>query len=202
MTPTTSLASRSVLLVDDHRVFTDVLAFALDAQPGLRCVAVANSAGAALATAAFDIAIVDLQLPDGDGLDVVRELRARHPAALLIVLTGHPGPGLTERARAAGADAALAKDDALGSVLDAIRRAEPDAAPSAVPHLSPRERQVLALLATGAPAGRIAAELGLSLHTVRDYVKALLAKLGARSQLDAVAVAGRLGLLARPDRFR
>ncbi|GAA2575500.1 response regulator transcription factor [Dactylosporangium fulvum] len=202
--------SRAVLVIDDHRVFTDVLSFALDAQPDLRCVAVAHSARDALATAAhrgFDVAIVDLQLPDGTGLDVVHELRALRPDAQLIVLTGHPRPGLAEQARDAGADALLAKDDALRSVLDVIRGTEPPdetagGAPVPVPRLSPREREVLTLLATGAHAGQIAGELDLSVHTVRDYVKAILSKLGAHSQLDAVAAADRLGLIVRADRFR
>src|SRR5258705_4946793 len=115
-TVTVSRSPRAVLVIDDHRVFTDVLSFALDAQPDLRCVAVAHSARDALAKAAgcdFDVAIVDLQLPDGSGLNVVGELRALRPAAQLIVLTGHPQPGLAEQARGAGADAFLAKDDAL-----------------------------------------------------------------------------------------
>ncbi|WP_433064032.1 response regulator [Dactylosporangium sp. CS-033363] len=196
---------RSVLLVDDHRVFADALAFALDAQPGLRCAAVAGSVRGALDAAAahpFDVAIVDLNLPDGGGLTVVAHLRAAHPAAQVIVLTGHDQPGLAERARRAGADVFLPKDDALRSVLDAIRGGGTDPAPDGPPRLSPREREVLTLLAGGLDANRIAGELELSLHTVRDYLKAIRAKLGVHSQLDAVLAADRLGLVARADRFR
>ena len=196
-----------LLLIDDHRIFTDVLAFALDAQPDLRCVAVAHTARDGLARAAgcdFDVAIVDLHLPDGRGLDVIRDLRRHGPAAQLILLTGHVTPGLAEQAEEAGADALVAKDDALRAVLDVIRDAEPPGATAAPapPPLSPREREVLALLASGRHAGQIAGDLALSVHTVRDYIKAILAKLGAQSQLDAVVTAGRLGLIADPDRFR
>jgi len=194
---------RAVFLVDDHRVFADALAFALDAQPDLRCVAVAGSVRGALDAAAgcaFDVAIVDLNLPDGGGLTVVQQLRSLRPDALLIVLTGHDQPGLAERARRAGADVFLPKDDALRSVLDAIRGTEPSA--EALPRLSPREREVLALLAAGRPATRIASELELSVHTVRDHLKSIRSKLGVQSQLDAVLAADRLGLVARADRFR
>src|SRR5690349_12449573 len=93
--------TRAVLLVDDHRVFAEALAFALDAQPDLHCAAVAGSVRGALDAAAacdFDVAIVDLNLPDGGGLTVVGHLRALRPAAQLIVLTGHDQPGLAERA--------------------------------------------------------------------------------------------------------
>nr|BFE57901.1 response regulator transcription factor [Dactylosporangium thailandense] len=197
------MPTRAVLLVDDHRVFADALAFALDAQPDLRCVAVAGSVRGALEAAAgcaFDVAIVDLNLPDGGGLTVVGHLRSLRPDAQLIVLTGHDRPGLADRARRAGADVFLPKDDALRSVLDAIRGT--GAAPQPVPRLSPRESEVLALLAAGRPASRIASELELSVHTVRDYLKTIRAKLGVQSQLDAVLAADRLGLVARADRFR
>ncbi|MEV0133062.1 response regulator [Dactylosporangium sp. NPDC050688] len=115
-----------MLLIDDHRVFTDALAFALDAQPDLRCVAVANSARDGLAKAAvydFDVAIVDLYLPNAGGLAVVDELRAMRPAALLVVLTGHPRADLAAAAHRAGADAFLAKDDTLNAVLGVLRGA-------------------------------------------------------------------------------
>ncbi|WP_432994151.1 response regulator [Dactylosporangium sp. CA-233914] len=199
--------TRAVLLVDDHRVFADALAFALDAQPDLRCVAVAGSVRGALDAAAagdFDVAIIDLNLPDGGGLTVVEQLRALRPAAQLIVLTGHDQPGLAERTRRAGADVFLPKDDALCSVLDAIRGGDGpgEPGPDGLPRLSPREREVLALLASGHDATRIAAALELSVHTVRDYIKTLRAKLGVRSQLDAVLTADRFGLVARADRFR
>lgn len=197
---TVATRARAVLVVDDHRVFTDVLAFALDAQPDLRCVGVAHTARDALVLAAvrdFDVAIVDLQLPDRGGLEVIGELRALRPAAQLIVLTGHARPELAERAEQSGADAFLPKDDALQSVLAVIRgTSQADAGELSPPRrLSRREHDVLARLAAGRNASQISTELGLSVHTVRDYIKAILAKLGAQSQLDAVMTATRLGLI-------
>ena len=86
----------------------------------------ANSARDGLAKAAvydFDVAIVDVHLPDADGLAVVDELRAIRPAALLVVLTGHPRADLAAAAYRAGAHAFLAKDDALHAVLGVLRGA-------------------------------------------------------------------------------
>jgi DNA-binding NarL/FixJ family response regulator len=213
-TPATPAGSRErgVLLIDDHRVFTDVLALALDAQPDLRCVAVAHSVREGLAKAAvydFDAAIVDLNLPDSGGLSALSGLHRLRPHAQLIVLTAHPRADLAAAAYRAGAHAFLAKDDALHSVLGVIRGARPDprraqsarSSTTARPQLTPREHEVLAMLATGADARRIARDLRLSLHTVRDYIKAILAKLGVHSQNAAVAAATEVGLLTDGKRF-
>lgn len=205
--PEHGLRQRGVLLIDDHRVFTDVLAFALDAQPDLRCVAVAHSVRDGVAKAAvydFDVAIVDLYLPDGGGLSAIGQLHALRPNAQLIVLTDHPRADLAATAYRAGADAFLTKDDTLNAVLGIIRGTRRDprritpvsAHSNAGPQLTPREHQVLTLLAAGADARRIARDLRLSLYTVRDYIKAILAKLGVHSQHAAVAAATELGLIA------
>ncbi|MCO1657054.1 response regulator transcription factor [Pseudonocardia humida] len=194
-----------VLLVDDHRVFTDALRISLDLQPGLRCAAVAHSARDGLARAgAVDVAaaVVDLVLPDADGLDVVAALRARRPAVRVIVLTAHPRPELAQRALAAGAVGFLGKDAPLERILAALRAADaehpvvdvPPAAEAAV-RLTHREHEVLRGLGAGLDATRIAGELGLSVHTTRGHIKAVLAKLGAQNQLGAVVTAQRLGLV-------
>lgn len=182
-----------VFLVDDHRVFTDLLALGLDASPDLRCRGVAHSIAEARATTpAYDVAVVDLQLPDGSGLDLVGFLRP------VLLLTAHP-----HAARRAGAAGVLGKEAPLAEILAAIRRVaaggavEPAATwPADAPHLTPRELDVLVELGRGRDAARIAVALGLSLHTVRDHIRALMAKLGVHSQLDAVVTAGRLGLIA------
>jgi two-component system response regulator DesR len=198
---------RGVLVIDDQRLFTDVLTVALDAQPDLHCVAAAGTVRDGLVKAHacdFDVAIVDLHLPDGGGLNVVASLRALRPSAQLVVLTSHARPGLLAAARRAGADALLVKDQPLRTVLDVIRGADQPrphvTAPAEVPRLTPREREVLELLASGTQAQQIARELGLSLHTVRDHIRAILGKLGAHSQLDAVVTADRLGLIGHHER--
>ncbi|BCB75235.1 response regulator transcription factor [Phytohabitans flavus] len=200
----------SLLLIDDHRVFTDSLALSLDLEPDLCCVATAQTARDGLAKAAafhFDAAVVDLHLPDGDGIDVIADLRRLRPAARVIVLTAHPRPDLADRAVAAGAVAFLSKDTGLQRILTAIRTA--DATRPTVDRrihrpqvmLTPREYDVLRQLAQGRDATRCATELGLSVYTTRDHIKALMGKLGARTQLEAVISADRLGLISIGSRY-
>src|SRR5689334_4223920 len=138
----------AVLVVDDHRVFTDALRTSLGRQRDVAAVVVAHSVREALARArctALDAAIVDLDLPDGSGLDVVSALRELRPGARTIVLTAHARSDLAERALVAGAAAFLAKEGTLDRVLAALRDPAP-AAPvveAAVPagrvELTPRE---------------------------------------------------------------
>lgn len=197
----------AVLLIDDHRVFTDLLALTLDMQPDLRCVGVAHTVADGLATAAaveFDVAIVDLQLPDGPGFGAIAPLLEMRPHARIVVLTAHPRAALAERAIAMGAVAFLAKDGALAEILTAVRHAaverpvicaELRQVTGAALHLTPRELDVLRELGAGSDAPRIAAALGISMYTTRDHIKSILAKLDVHSQLEAVVTAGRLGLI-------
>jgi DNA-binding NarL/FixJ family response regulator len=203
----------SLLLIDDHRVFTDLLALTLDLQPDMACVAVAHTAREGLEKAAvvdFTVAIVDLQLPDAGGLETIDRLRALRPAARIIVLTAHPRADLARRALAAGAVAFLAKDAALAEILAAVRTASPErpvlaaelrGAPADAVRLTAREHDVLRSLGRGLDASRIAAALGISLHTTRDHIKAVMTKLGVHSQLDAVVSAERLGLITIGSRY-
>ena len=197
----------AVLVVDDHRVFTDALRIGIGAHPGVRCAGVAHSAHEAMARAAvidLDVALVDLDLPDADGLELVGRLRAAHPGVRAIVLTAFARPELADRALAAGAVGFLGKDGTLERILTAVRTA--DAANPVVDAaverargeriaLTGREHEVLRRLAMGHDAGRIAQDLGISRYTTRDHIKAVLGKLGAHSQLAAVVAAERLGLV-------
>jgi DNA-binding NarL/FixJ family response regulator len=201
-----------VLLLDDHRVFTDLLELSLGLQPDLHCVAVAHTAREGLAKAAavdFAVAVVDLQLPDAGGLDLIPRLRELRPDARIVVLTAHPRADLADRALAAGAVAFLGKDAALATILAAVRSA--DAArpvveaeacrPAPRIGLTHREYDVLRQLGQGLDASRIATTLGISLHTTRDHIKSVMAKLGVHSQLGAVVSAERLGLISLGSRY-
>jgi DNA-binding NarL/FixJ family response regulator len=199
----------SLLVIDDHRVFTDTLALSLDLEPDLCCVATAQTARDGLAKAAafeVDVAIVDLDLPDASGIEVVAELLALRPAMRAIVLTAHPRADLASRALLAGAAAFLPKDAALRSILSAVRTADParpvvDAPRQPAVSLTAREYDVLRQLAQGFDAHRCATALGLSVYTTRDHIKALMGKLSAHTQLEAVVAADRLGLISVGSRY-
>lgn len=202
-------ATRRVLVVDDHRVLADLIAHAVDAGEDTECVGVAGDIDDALALAEQarpDTIVVDAQLPSGDGVELLPRLRAVVPDLRIIVLTARPRPDRERVAFDAGAVGYLGKDAPLATLLAAIRDASPEAPArdprmqeqAAAAHplaLSPREREVLALLAEGRYVQQIAIELGLSAYTTRDHVKSILAKLGASSQLEAVAIAAREGLV-------
>ena len=171
----------------------------LNAQPDFECAAVVHTvaeARSAAATVAFAAAIVDLGLPDGDSAQLVAELLRCVPEARIVVLTAHPRTDIARRALAAGARRVLPKQGRLDDVLDALR--EPDSSPPPQMTegvLSPREREVIALLAQGLDTRGVARVLGLSAYTVRGHIKSILAKLGAHSQLEAVIAAAHEGIV-------
>ncbi|MCV9994153.1 response regulator transcription factor [Paeniglutamicibacter sp. ZC-3] len=199
--------SQQVLILDDHTVFVELLQLALNNSPGISCKLTARTIAEAEAVAArhdFTVAIVDVQLPDGSGIDAVSRLRELRPDSRIVVLTANPRAQLAHAALAAGACAFLAKDGSLEEVIRAVSHANAThpvitrnlvRRKSAEGGLTPREQEVLELLGQGLSAAQIAVQLSLSLYTVRDHIKSVLAKLGCRSQLDAVSKALRLGLL-------
>jgi DNA-binding NarL/FixJ family response regulator len=209
-----------VLVVDDHQTFAELLSRALDAERDLRCVGHAQSSREALQAVARlnpDLVLMDLRLPDRDGIATTAELVREHPDLKVLILTAHASLADVERAASAGATGFLAKDGSLTDVLDALRTARrgslilPDGLLAALSsladrdsaarqwHLTPRELEVLRLLGGGRDPRGIAKDLGVSLHTCRGYVKAVLAKLGVHSQLEAVVVATRTGLIRLDD---
>ncbi len=204
-----------VLVVDDHRTFTDLLAFALEGQPDLTCLGTAHTVEEAVALATRlvpDVVLMDVRVGDGDGVAATAELTSRLPQTRVVVLTGHPTHSLLERAAAAGACCLLPKDSSLDEALTAIRSAprsgfvvhpkllkmlmssRQDPEPS-VPSLAPREHEVLQLLADGVDVSGIARRLQISVSTCRGYVRGVFTKLDAHSQIEAVAIAKRLGLV-------
>ncbi len=208
-----------VLVVDDHRTFADLLALALAGQQDLECVGTATTAATALALAGRldpDVVVMDVRLGEDDGLAVTAELTARSADVRVVVLTAHATQSLLERAAEVGACCLLPKDGSLEEMLVGLRSARRggfvvhptlmhtlmtgrrsiDPPP---PALTQREHDVLARLAKGVDARSIARELGISVHTCRGHVRSLLGKLGAHSQLEAVATAIKVGLLHHDD---
>lgn len=201
---------RRVMVVDDHGVLTGLIVRALEAEEWVERVAAADDSGAALVLAEEmrpDTIILDAQLPSGDGVDLVPRFRELVPDVRVIVLTARPRPDRERVALDAGAVGYLGKDGSLGILMDAVRSATAESPArdaglieqadraARLRSISPREREVLALLADGKHVSEVSDSLRLSPYTTRDYVKSLLAKLGARSQLEAVTVAAREGLV-------
>lgn len=214
-----------VLLVDDHASVRQPLAILLEREPDLTVVAQAGSlaeARAALAATTVDIALVDLGLPDGDGMDFVTDLRIGNPDGTILVLTAETDRRRLARAVEAGASGVLNKAAALEEILSAVRRlaiGEPllDArqlgellelmrlagrerdqsrdAEVALSRLTEREREVLHGLAQGLSDKEIAERLSISDKTVRSHVSSLLAKLGVESRLQALIFALRHGAI-------
>jgi DNA-binding NarL/FixJ family response regulator len=209
-----------VLVVDDHRTFAELLAGALSAA-GMVSVGTAHSANEAVAQCQRfqpDIVVMDIQMPQQDGLAATRRIREVAPHAVIAIVTAHRDPDWVVRSAQAGASAFIPKDGSLAEMLDVLGRARSGqmlVAPSTfasppvrdtdrestepVPALTRREREVLECLAQGMQVKAIARVLGIMQETCRGYVKSLHVKLGARSQLEAVVRAQRLGLLGLPD---
>lgn len=208
------LATR-VMVVDDHATFAELLTDALDRQADLRGVGHATTAAQGVALFRElrpDLVLMDLQLPDSTGFEATRQILDIDPDAKVIVLTAHAKPEHAREALAAGACGFLAKDDTLAEMLAAIRTARHDhvavspelmmhliaesgAPPAPKVRLSERQLDVLTLLARGEDVQHIAKELNISLSTCRSYVKTILSKLEAHSQLEAVVIAAQLGLV-------
>jgi DNA-binding NarL/FixJ family response regulator len=217
-----------VLIVDDHRTFAELLALGLDSQADIRCVGhVQQAAGAADAVAALqpDVALVDVHLGQDDGLVLAADLHAQHPQLRIIALTASLDPVNVARAAKAGVCAYLPKAGALEEVLSAVRTArvgrlllQPDMVQDLVslqqrpaetaPRggraavLTAREQQVLEALGEGLDVNTIAKRLEIRTSTCRGYVQNVLTKLGAHTQLEAVAQARSRGLLGNEDRAR
>ncbi len=114
-----------VMLVEDHAAFRQALAFLLTNEPDLEVVAQAGSlaeAREALDEDGLDVAVLDLALPDGDGSDLIGELRRRNPGVSVVVLSAAMGPGDLDEAVAAGADALLDKIESLPTIAYEVRR--------------------------------------------------------------------------------
>jgi DNA-binding NarL/FixJ family response regulator len=167
----------------------------------------------------FDVAVVDLGLPDGFGGDLIRELRAANPRAQALVLSATGERAEIARAVESGAAGVLHKSSEMAEVADAVRRLragqtlmpldevvellrfagarkdEEHDAKQAISSLTERELEVLSLLAEGLEAQEIAARLHISAKTERNHVASILSKLGVHSRLQAVLFAGRHGLV-------
>jgi DNA-binding NarL/FixJ family response regulator/GAF domain-containing protein len=212
-----------VLLVDDHAAIREVRALAFTEDGGFVVVGQAGAlAEARTMLEDVDVAIIDLTLPDGHGADLIPALRASSPDAQAVVLSAHADRAATANAVEKGATAVLTNPTDPHDLIAAVSRL--DAGDTLIPRgemvapprfterqrdlalherrlaeaLTPRERQVLQLLADGLDAKHVAARLHITHRTQRNHVTNILAKLGVHSQLQALVVALRNGIVELP----
>lgn len=201
-----------LVLVEDHPMVADGLAALWGREPDLRVTGIAHDLASALPTVSRvrpHVAVVDYNLPDGDGADLTGRLLAEHPSLRVLVLTGLRTTEVAGRVRRAGAHGIVFKTARLPEFAAAVRRVAaggehyPDGvrdpldgrADGSARELSGRELEVLTLVARGTRVEAIAAALALSPHTVRNHIRNILVKLGAHSKLEAVSMAVRSGLI-------
>src|SRR5687768_10826149 len=204
----------SVLLVDDHALIRQGLRRAFEQTDDLVVVAEAGSLAEALALERAhnpDVAVVDVNLGDGSGIEFVKTMRQRRPEMGLVVLTMYDGDEHVFASLEAGASAFVLKGAPSEDVVSAARQAA--SAPTAFTaqdlagamrrrmqtpqvSLTPRETEILQLLGKGSSVAQISSELYISQSTAKTHMSKLYDKLGAANRTQAVMAAVRLGLLS------
>ena len=201
----------TVFLVDDHELVRRGVAEMLEADPGIRVIGEAGSVeqgrGRILATSP-DVALLDVRLPDGSGVDLCRDLHGAAPAVRCVMLTGYDDDEALYAAVIADAAGYVLKDIRGSGLIDVIKKVatgrsalDPGlvkavrnrlrAGPAGDPRLrslNPREREVLALIADGLTNRQIGTRLSLTEKTVKNYVSSLLSKLGLQSRTQAAVL--------------
>ncbi len=212
--------STTVLLIDDHTLVARAIQAALDAEPGIEVVGVAGTLAAGHNEAIRlrpDVVLLDYRLPDGTGADGTRQILDAVPGTRVVVLTSIPASEALDAALEAGCCGFVNKDSEIDDLVAAVRAAargdayfSPEAlsllvgrrrgAGEPADDLSEREREVLQLVADGLSVHEIADQLALSIHTVRNHIRRLMAKLGTHTRLEAVVIGARRGLIQiRPE---
>ena len=199
-----------VLIVDDHPLLREGIAALISAEPDMEAVAEASTGREALVQFRLkrpDITLMDLQMPDMGGIEAIIALRAEFPNARIIVLTTYKGDIQVHRALKAGARGYLLKGRVNTELLEIIRavhhgqkRIPAEVAAELADHaseddLSPREIDVLRLVATGNGNRDIAAQLSITEETVKNHITHILAKLGANDRTHAVTIGIRRGFI-------
>jgi two-component system nitrate/nitrite response regulator NarL len=215
-----------IMLVEDHISFRQALAFMMDRDPDFAVVAQAGTLAEARrdlnereTQEGIDAAVIDLALPDGNGVDLIGDLRSHNPDLTVLVLSATLSQANLAKVVEAGVDGVLDKLAGPGEIIGALRRVVAGAAlPSQqevvdalrsadqqrdlhsnaqmpVGRITLREGEVLRALAEGLDSEGIAERLGITVEEERAQVAGVLGKLGARTRLQALAVASRLGVV-------
>ncbi|WP_223409592.1 response regulator transcription factor [Occultella gossypii] len=196
-----------LLLADDENLIRDALAMMLGMEDDLEVIAQAASGPEAVAAGARftpDVAVLDLQMPGLDGIEVAQRLAVDVPGCRCIIVTSHGRPGYLKKALEAGVRGFLPKTasakvlaDVIRQVHDGGRYVDPELAADAIAAgaspLTAREADVLELAADGAPVEEIATRASLSPGTVRNYLSAAATKLGVGNRHEAARLARARG---------
>jgi two-component system, NarL family, nitrate/nitrite response regulator NarL len=218
-------APARILIVDDHTLFAEAVKMALGAH-GYTVAGIVGSvedAVPAVRELAPDLVLVDVALPDGNGLALGRTIAREHPGMRVVALSGLDDPSAVKEALQGGLHGYVIKDTPVARLVQAIetvlggdvvvprsvsprvagaRTSEEEAAALLVAQLTPREREVLDLLVQGKSGASIGRSLGISPNTVRTHVQNVLTKLQVRSRLEAATFAVRHRLFDTAERPR
>ena len=211
-----------ILLVEDHASFRQTLAFVFDREPEFEVVAQAGSLAEArkvMDVLKVDLGVIDLALPDGEGIELIKDLREVNPNFTALVLTASLDRAEHAQAVESGAAGILHKSAGVDEILDATRRLgegetllsqeeliallrlagqsreEEREARASIEQITLREREVLQALGEGLSNKEIAAKLHVSVDTERTHMMNILNKLGVHSRLQALLFAARHGLI-------
>jgi two-component system, NarL family, response regulator DevR len=210
-----------VFLVDDHEVVRRGVRDLLESAGGIDVVGEAGTAEAArirIPLARPDVAVLDVRLPDGSGIEVCRDIRSEHPEVRCLMLTSFDDDEALFNAVVAGAAGYVLKDVRGGDIVESVRRVargeslldplatarvierlrRPQPDDDRLASLSPQERRILELLADGLTNRQIATEMYLAEKTIKNYVSNLLMKLGMSRRTEAAVYAARLADRHRP----
>jgi DNA-binding NarL/FixJ family response regulator len=205
-----------VVLVDDHLMFAESLSRLLAYEDDIEVLGIgATGRDAVMLVEQFlpRVLLIDYDIPEGNGVEVATEIKQRWPQTMIVMITGSADDRVLLSAIEAGCSGYVTKDRAASEVANAVRVAAAGEAllsPAQMAKLLPRltrsfrtvgsdlterELEVLRMIARGITNKALAAELFLSVNTIRNYVQNILTKLGAHSKLEAVATAVREGII-------
>ncbi|MGA2420452.1 MAG: response regulator transcription factor [Candidatus Acidiferrum sp.] len=199
-----------VLTVDDHPLLREGIAAVIEGQPDLQLVGEATNGREAIdkfRVCLPDVVLMDLQMPEMNGIDAIVAIRSEYPNARIVVLTTYKGDTQAIRAFKAGASGYLLKSMLRKELLDTIRlvhagkkRIPPEIASEIAEHhsddtLTQREIEVLQQVAAGAANKIVAGQLGISEETVKAHMRSILAKLSANDRTHAVMIALKRGII-------
>ncbi len=213
-----------ILLVEDHRSFRQMLAYVLEREPEFEVIAQAGSLSEARqlpeeSKNRVDLAVLDLTLPDGEGTELIGELRSGNPHFAALVLTASLDRSEVARAVEAGAAGVLHKSAGIEEIISGVHRTlagesllspeeisalldlavrdrkQEHETRDGIERLTRREKQILQALAEGLNGREIAHRLGISAETERSHMVNIFSKLGANSRLQALVLAARYGIV-------